>query len=180
MIKTERMKHTRAKRLKAGLCGDCGKRKRWRKSPRCRACLRKVREGVATLRRERRARGECTTCGCKVSLPERCDACKQARSSETSPPRVLKTAVDLSGTIGRARLMSRTFASILLLRTGRWTIAEWADELGLKLRTAYRLIHSMRRAGITIEVSREREHERGMATPLYTIPAEPLRKLLRL
>ena len=71
-------------------------------------------------------------------------------------------------------------ASIILLGTGRWTITEWSAELGVQRRTTYRLITTLRRAGIAVEVSREREHERGPATPLYSIPGEPIRKLLRL
>lgn len=84
------------------------------------------------------------------------------------------------GAAVRGRMLMEVLASILLLRTGRWTIAEWADELAVNRRTIYRLIRSLRAAGIVIEVSREREHERGSPTPLYRVPAEPLRQLLRL
>jgi len=80
----------------------------------------------------------------------------------------------------RLRGLGQMVASILLLRTGRWTLYEWADELGMHWRSVYRLITALRKYGVTIEVSREREHGRGTATPHYRIPSEPLRKLLRL
>jgi len=84
------------------------------------------------------------------------------------------------GATVRMRGLGQMVASVLLLRTGRWTLNEWADELGMHWRSVYRLITALRKCGVTIEVSREREHGRGTATPYYRIPAEPLRKLLRL
>lgn len=59
-------------------------------------------------------------------------------------------------------------------------MSELAAELRVRQRTAYRLIGALRRVGVTVEVSREREVDRGMEAGYYTIPAEPLRKLLKL
>ena len=69
---------------------------------------------------------------------------------------------------------------LVTLRRGRWTVEDIAAELGLRWRATYRLLATLRAVGVTLEVSREREHPRGTATPLYSVPAEPLRKLLRL
>ena len=99
---------------------------------------------------------------------------------DQSPTRARVQALSAVGTITRTRQLGHVLASVILLRTGRWTIAEWSAELGVQRRTTYRLITTLRRAGIAVEVSREREHERGPATPLYSIPGEPIRKLLRL
>jgi predicted DNA-binding transcriptional regulator YafY len=67
-----------------------------------------------------------------------------------------------------------------VLRRGRWTVEDIAAEIGVKGRTIYRLFRAFKAAGITIELTRERQHAQGMATGYYTIPAEPLRRLLRL
>jgi predicted transcriptional regulator len=171
----------RASRLKrAKMCVDCGRKAAARRRTRCLACLRRLAESAAVHRAEARGRGVCYECGKKIKVPARCDSCKSKRSSDKSGKRERKMTKELRGVVGRAKKLSQMFASILLLRTGRWTVSEWADELGVHPRTAYRMIAALRRCGITIEVSREREHVRGQATPLYTIPADPLRKLLRL
>jgi len=80
----------------------------------------------------------------------------------------------------RGRLLLKALQAVVILRRGRWTIKELANELGIEGRAAYRLIASLRSVGITIQVSREREAPRGMATGYYRVPAEPLRKLLKL
>lgn len=80
---------------------------------------------------------------------------------------------------GRGRILGDALRAMLVLRHGRWTMQELGAELGLQWRTTYRLIEVMRQAGVTVEVSRE-GNVRGMAPGHYRIPAEPLRRLLRL
>jgi predicted DNA-binding transcriptional regulator YafY len=80
----------------------------------------------------------------------------------------------------RDHVLADTLRMLVVLRRGRWTVYDIADELGLHWRTAYRLIRALRLAGITVELSRERETTKGMGTGYYTIPAEQLRKLLKL
>jgi predicted DNA-binding transcriptional regulator YafY len=86
----------------------------------------------------------------------------------------------VDGTHVRGRQLHHVMSAMLILRRGRWTVSELAAELRVRQRTAYRLISALRRVGVTVEVSREREVDRGMAAGYYTIPAEPLRKLLKL
>ena len=148
---------------------------------RCAGCLKKAVEHQRGLLASRRAAGKCYSCGQPV--PVLCAGCsrrKQERRSDRSPTRARVQALSAVGTITRTRQLGNVLASIILLGTGRWTITEWSAELGVQRRTTYRLITTLRRAGIAVEVSREREHERGPATPLYSIPGEPIRKLLRL
>jgi len=76
--------------------------------------------------------------------------------------------------VGRDRLFVEAFRAVLILRKGRWTMIELADELGMEWRSAYRLVAALRRAGITVERSRE-----GKAW-YYQVPAEPLRRAMRL
>jgi predicted DNA-binding transcriptional regulator YafY len=92
--------------------------------------------------------------------------------STTRPPRRLKTSRD--------HILADALRMLVVLRRGRWTVYDIADELGLHWRTAYRTIRALRLAGVTVELSRERETTRGMGTGYYSVPAEPLRKLLKL
>ena len=85
-----------------------------------------------------------------------------------------------AGQISRGRLLTEAIRAMVMLRRGRWTVPELADELGIQWRSGYRLLASLRAAGITVEVSRERSGGRGMGEGHYSIPAEPLRRLLRL
>lgn len=81
----------------------------------------------------------------------------------------------------RGRLLTEALLAMVVLRRGRWTVRELADELGLGSRSAYRMLASLRAAGVTVEASYERwSGTRGLGEGHYTIPAEPLRKLLRL
>lgn len=75
---------------------------------------------------------------------------------------------------GRARLLRDIFGALVTLRRGRWTMPELADELKMQWRSAYRLVAVLRACGVTVEVARERDGA------YYQIPADPLRKLLRL
>ena len=168
-------------RRRAGLCIGCGKRSPTPGRIRCAGCLKKAVEHQRGLRASRRAAGKCYSCG--EAVPVLCAGCsrrKQERRSDRSPTRARVEALSAVGTITRTRQLGHVLASVILLRTGRWTITEWSAELGVQRRTTYRLITTLRRAGIAVEVSREREHERGPTTPLYSIPGEPIRKLLRL
>lgn len=78
----------------------------------------------------------------------------------------------------RGRLLRTAFRACVILRRGRWTMIDLADELGVKWRTAYRLVHDLRAAGVTVEASEEREGRDR--TVYYSVPAGALRKLLRL
>jgi hypothetical protein len=172
-----------ASRRREGLCIECGKRKPARARTRCTPCLRLACEHQAVRRAEARGEGLCCYCGERVRIPVYCDRCtrkKGERKAEKSPPAVRKQARAIVGTVARGRQLRQVLASILLLRTGRWTIAEWSAELGMHLRTTYRLLTTLRQAGIEVEVSREREHQRGTATPLYRIRAEAAAKALGL
>lgn len=180
--KREQQKRVVAKRKVAGKCAACGKRAPARGHTMCIPCLRRMSEASAVTRALRRGEGRCTACGELVRIPHRCDECRRAagkRSSEKSPRAIRERAIAI-GSASRMRQLGRVWASIMLLRTGRWTIAEWGDAVGIGMRSAYRLRDLLRNAGVTIDVSKERAAKQGAATPLYTIPAEPLRRLLRL
>lgn len=74
----------------------------------------------------------------------------------------------------RNRVLTYALRALVVLRKGRWTMQDLADELGLPLRSAYYLRDALRDVGITVEETRE--GNRGF----YRVPADPLRKLLRL
>lgn len=80
----------------------------------------------------------------------------------------------------RGRQLRDAVRLLVLLRRGRWTMPEIADELGVGWRTAYRIVRALEDAGVTVEVSREEGGARGMAPGHYTVPAAPLRRMLRL
>lgn len=80
----------------------------------------------------------------------------------------------------RDHLLTDALRMMVVMRRGRWTVYDAAEEIGINWRTVYRMIHAFRLAGITVELSRERDQRMGMGSGYYTIPAEPLRKLLRL
>jgi predicted DNA-binding transcriptional regulator YafY len=78
----------------------------------------------------------------------------------------------------RGRLLQTAIRACVILRRGRWTMFELADELGVEWRTAYRIIHDMRATGVTVDASEERNgRERAV---YYSVPAGALRRLLRL
>jgi predicted DNA-binding transcriptional regulator YafY len=93
-------------------------------------------------------------------------------SPKPRPPRRLKTSRD--------HVLADALRMLVALRRGRWTVYDIAEEVGVTWRTAYRMIRSLRLAGVAIELSREREGKGGIGTGYYTIPAGPLRKLLHL
>jgi hypothetical protein len=84
------------------------------------------------------------------------------------------------GQVTRGRLLTESVRAMILLRRGRWTVADLAVELGILGRSTYRLLASLRAAGVVIEVTREHGPGKKGFTALYRIPAEPLRDLLRL
>lgn len=91
------------------------------------------------------------------------------------------TRREAAGVAVRGRLLTEALRALVVLRRGRWTVPELAAELGIEWRTAYRLLASLRAAGVTVDVSRERAAgQRGIGDGYYTIPAEPLRRLLKL
>lgn len=85
-----------------------------------------------------------------------------------------------AGQVARGRLLEEALRALVVLRRGRWTVVELADDLGLHWRSAYRLLASLRAAGVTVEVSREHAPGQRGYLALYRVPSEPLRKLLRL
>jgi len=172
-----------------GLCAHCGKRKPAAGRTRCSRCIEYARHALADRRARLRARRFCIACGNRPASPglARCAHClvlrrtksaaKRAKRRALRPPRELSRA---PGTYVRGRQLHQVFGALRILRRGRWTIRELADELHIHWRTGYRLIDALRRIGVTVEVSREREGDRGIGSGYYTIPAEPLRKLLHL
>jgi predicted DNA-binding transcriptional regulator YafY len=80
----------------------------------------------------------------------------------------------------RGNVLRTAIRTMLVLRRGRWTAHELAGEIGVHWRTAYRLVEQLRDAGVTIEVSREREGGQRNLTRYYRVPADPLRKLMKL
>lgn len=79
---------------------------------------------------------------------------------------------------GRGHILQTAFRALVLLRAGRWTMFELADELGITWRTAYRVVSDLRAVGVEIETSEEREGRQYSRH--YSAPAGPLRKLLGL
>jgi predicted transcriptional regulator len=61
---------------------------------------------------------------------------------------------------GRGAITRILLLIIRALVTGRWTIAELADVIGINYRTAYRYIEELQDAGL-VECSREQERGRG-------------------
>lgn len=77
----------------------------------------------------------------------------------------------------RGRALQQVVHAIVALRRGRWTMHDFAGELGVTLRTAYRIMDAIKASGVRVDATRE-PNERGMATPYYRIPPDPLRKLM--
>jgi len=80
----------------------------------------------------------------------------------------------------RGALLRLALRATVVLRRGRWTMVELADELGIHWRTAYRVVTDLRAAGVVVEISREREEGQRGFVGYYQVPGEPLRKLLKL
>jgi predicted DNA-binding transcriptional regulator YafY len=82
---------------------------------------------------------------------------------------------------GRGDVLRTALKMLTVLRRGRWTMAEAADEVGVHWRAAYRIVDALRAAGVTVEVSRERDDGApGIGAGYYSVPADPLRRLLKL
>jgi HTH domain len=189
---------TRRERLgQSGLCRRCSKPCPPGRAT-CERCLQIQSAQRATMKVHRRAASLCA-CGRPVARESVfCSRCLRARKRDgrrctlcgsrrhirsTCPDRADSkrlSGAKIDGTQVRGRQLHQAMAAMLILRRGRWTIPELAAELDTHPRTAYRLIDALRRVGVIIEVSREREMERGTGAGYYTIPSEPLRKLLRL
>ncbi len=75
-------------------------------------------------------------------------------------------------------VLQTAFRALIVLRRGRWTMAELADELGIHWRTAYRVVRDLRAAGVVVERSIEREGQIQIVH--YQASAAALRRLLRL
>lgn len=75
-------------------------------------------------------------------------------------------------------VLQTAFRAIVVLRRGRWTMFELADELGIHWRTAYRVVRDLEAAGVTVEKSEEREGRQYSVH--YRVPTVALRRLLRL
>lgn len=159
-------------------CTSCRTRSAARGRARCKQCLHDAVAYHRELRRKRRAAGKCTACASPVQAPALCEDCAEAKQARKAAGRVRDqrdaSATDSLGSITREHQLGEVLAALVLLRRGRWTVAELAAELGQGLRTAYRMISALKRAGITVEVSREGVHSH------YQVPAEPLRRRLRL
>ena len=196
-IATETQAARRERLRQSGLCRRCSKPCPPGRAT-CERCLRIQSAQRATVKVHRRAASLCA-CGRPVARESvfcsrclrgrkrdgrRCTVCGSRRHiRSTCPDRTDSerlSACQIDGTQVRGRQLRHVLSTMLILRRGRWTVAELAAELGMNQRTAYRLIDALRCVGVTVEVSRERETERGMGAGYYTIPSEPLRKLLRL
>lgn len=79
---------------------------------------------------------------------------------------------------GRGMVLQTAFRALVILRRGRWTMAELADELGIHWRTAYRVVRDLETVGVVVERSQERAGRQHVAH--YQVSAAALRKLLRL
>lgn len=74
----------------------------------------------------------------------------------------------------RERLLIQALRAIVILRAGRWTMMDLAGELGVERRTAYRIVDALRRAGVSVEISRE------SVQAYYRISAAEMRRVLKL
>jgi hypothetical protein len=165
-------------RKSAGLCVECGRGRAATGRVRCRACLRHESERQLERRLKARGKGACAYCGKPVRVPVACDGCREDQRAEHDEARVTRqrdpAAVAGLAAQTRERQLVEVIAAVALLRRGRWSVVELAAELGQHKRTTYRMISAIRRAGIVVEASREGSYR------YYAIPAESLRKVLRL
>lgn len=90
------------------------------------------------------------------------------------PPRKLRSARARGHVRRRGAVLAAALWAIVLLRSGRWTIRELAAELGLHVRSAYRMLHALEAAGVELEV-----HVEGSLRH-YRVRAPALRRLLKL
>lgn len=160
------------------LCANCHRRPRVPNRTRCKPCLHLLCESARRLRVKRAAAGVCRSCATPVRAPVYCDGCAARRQELKAARRIdgqrEPHVVEQLAGLTRERQLGEVLAALVLLRRGRWTVAELAGELGQHLRTAYRMLSAIRRAGIEVEVSREGVNR------YHSIPEEPLRKILRL
>jgi hypothetical protein len=177
------MARVRKERLSAALCPDCGKRPPLAGRTRCVPCLRHASEHQLRRKLDARAEGRCHACGEEVRVPTLCGDCADKkrnrntkRALESERERV-PTKIDLKSLVGthiRNRQLGQVLAALLLLRRGRWGVKELATELEMHWRTTYRMLVSLERAGVKMAKTKDGAHA------YWTIPAEPLRKLLLL
>lgn len=78
----------------------------------------------------------------------------------------------------RNKILRQGLRAMIILRAGRWTMAELADELGVGWRTAYRIVDGIRDAGIPVEASGTRGRDTDGIH--YRITASDVRKALKL
>lgn len=78
----------------------------------------------------------------------------------------------------RNKILRQALRAMIILRSGRWTMFELADELGVGWRTAYRIVDGIRAAGIEVETSgRPGPGTEGVH---YRISGAAVRRALRL
>jgi predicted DNA-binding transcriptional regulator YafY len=77
----------------------------------------------------------------------------------------------------RNKVLIQALRTMMILRRGRWTMFELADELRVGWRTAYRIVDGIRRVGIEVETS---EDGPAKGPVHYRISAESVRRALRL
>ncbi len=75
---------------------------------------------------------------------------------------------------GRGRWLRDALRLLVLLRTGRWSVAELAAELGLHRRSVHRMLQQFARVGIELE-----RHPEGKEV-FWRVDGEALRRLLGL
>lgn len=78
----------------------------------------------------------------------------------------------------RNKVLRQALRAIIILRSGRWTMFELADELGVHWRTAYRIVDGIRDAGIKVETSGALG--RNTDGVHYRVSSESVRKAFRL
>jgi len=77
----------------------------------------------------------------------------------------------------RNKVLIQALRTMMILRRGRWTMFELADELGVGWRTAYRIVDGIRKTGVEVEAS---EDGPGKGPVHYRISAAAVRRALRL
>lgn len=79
-----------------------------------------------------------------------------------------------------SRALSHHLDAVRLLVREPLTAYELGAELGLTWRTAYRLVAQLREAGLDVQQSPRREHDRGTPTSEYSIRPDHVRQRLGL
>ncbi len=78
------------------------------------------------------------------------------------------------------RQLTVLLEALLTLRRERLSVAELAGRLEVSARAAYRFVRALRECGVVVDEARSPAEGRGRPGTVYSVPAEPLRKVLGL